>query len=590
MLTLSAHWTELEFWRWPIVGAYVGLVLLIGVYGLHRYFLVFTYRKYRDNLPRPQGRYEELPRVTVQLPTFNEGMVAERIIDATCCIEYPADRLQIQVVDDSTDESAQICEDRVKHWQAKGVDIEYIHRTDRTGYKAGALANAMKTATGEFIAIFDADFVPPVTFLKRTIHHFTNPKLGMVQTRWDHLNRNDSLLTQSQAIFLDGHFVIEHTARCRSGRWFNFSGTGGVWRAKAIEEAGGWSHDTLTEDMDLSYRAQLAGWDFLFLPKVTCPAELPPEMNAFKSQQHRWTKGSIQVAKKLLPRLLMSKAPRKIKTEAFFHLTSPLVYLYINIFVLLFYPAIALNLKGLGGESGSSAHPRPLPVPDVTGAAGNAVEGVAGAAAVVASEPTIHPPVTEVLPSVLAPENSMSATWLSILFGLSLFAMGAMSASVFYVTSQRILKRSIWMTMLQIPMLMAVGIGIALNNAIACLEAIFGHESEFVRTPKYNIVNKKPKHHAGEKKHKPAPKAKFASVIPIPSLKKWTVLIELAFGFYMLACTAFALQHGWRAAVCVPFLLIFATGYLYVGFSSAWIHIRTALEARRHRQAAAAIA
>lgn len=581
MLTLSAHWTELEFWRWPIVGAYVGLVLLIGVYGLHRYFLVFTYRKYRNNLPRPQGRFEELPRVTVQLPTYNEGMVAERIIDATCCIEYPADRLQIQVVDDSTDESAQICEDRVNYWRAKGVDIEYIHRTDRTGYKAGALQNGMKTATGEFIAIFDADFVPPVTFLKRTIHHFTNPKLGMVQTRWDHLNRDDSLLTQSQAIFLDGHFVIEHTARCRSGRWFNFSGTGGVWRVKSIEEAGGWSHDTLTEDMDLSYRAQLAGWDFLFLPKVTCPAELPPEMNAFKSQQHRWTKGSIQVAKKLLPRLLMSKAPRKIKTEAFFHLTSPLVYLYINIFVLLFYPAIALNLKGLGGTKANAAK-----TPDIQflGPVGEMAEMATGAVGEAASDPTIHPTVTDVLPNVIAPENSMSATWMSILFGLSLFAMGAMSASVFYVTSQRILKRSVWVTILQIPMLMAVGIGIALNNAIACLEAIFGHESEFVRTPKYNIVNKASKATPGQTKTPPAAKAKFASVIPIPSLKKWTVVIELAFGAYMLVCTWFALQHGWRAAVCVPFLLIFATGYLYVGFSSAWIHIRTALEARRSRQ------
>lgn len=584
LTTLAAHWTELEFWRTPIIVAYVALVLLIGVYGLHRYFLVFTYRKYRNNLPRPQGRFDDLPRVTVQLPTYNEGMVAERIIDAACCIEYPADKLQIQVVDDSTDESAQICAARVAYWKAKGVDIEYIHRTDRTGYKAGALHNGMKTATGEFIAIFDADFIPPVTFLKRTIHHFTNPKLGMVQTRWDHLNRNDSLLTQSQAIFLDGHFVIEHTARCRSGRWFNFSGTGGVWRAKAIDEAGGWSHDTLTEDMDLSYRAQLAGWDFLFLPKVTCPAELPPEINAFKSQQHRWTKGSIQVAKKLLPRLMLSKAPWKIKSEAFFHLTSPLVYLYINIFVLLFYPAIALNLKGLGAES-APAHPRPLPVHGVAGAAGNAVEGVAGAAAVVASEPTIHPQITEVLPSMIAPESSISATWLSIFFGLSLFAMGAMSASVFYVTSQRILKRSVWMTLLQIPMLMAVGIGIALNNAIACLEAIFGHESEFVRTPKYNIVNTQHKTTPGTKKTKPTPKAKFASVIPIPSLKKWTVLIELAFGIYMVVCTVFALQHGWRAAVCVPFLLIFATGYLYVGISSAWIHIRTALEGRRAMQA-----
>ncbi|MEM1355177.1 MAG: glycosyltransferase [Planctomycetota bacterium] len=558
---LAATWTELEFWRWPITVAYVLLVLLIGVYGLHRYFLVFHWRKHRREIPRPKRKFEKLPRVTVQLPLFNEGMVAERVIDATACIEYPEDRLQIQVLDDSTDGSEQVAEQRCAYWRAKGLDIEYTHRTDRTGFKAGALANGLKTATGEFVAIFDADFVPHTSFLKRTIHFFTDPKIGMVQTRWDHLNRDDSLLTRSQAIFLDGHFVIEHTARHRSGRWFNFSGTGGVWRTKAIQEAGGWSHDTLTEDMDLSYRAQLAGWNFLFLPKVTCPAELPPEMNAFKSQQHRWTKGSIQVAKKLLPRLLRSKAPRKIKTEAFFHLTSPLVYLYINLFVLLFYPAIALNLKGLGASADEAAA-KPLP-------------GTAGE--ILATKPMINPPPQDALPVQIVDASSTSATWLSVLFGLSLFAMGAMSASVFYMTSQRILKRGWWASLAQIPLLMSVGIGIALNNAIACVEALIGHQSDFVRTPKYNLVNKTPRN----QQEATAPKAKMMKVIPIPSLKKWTVVIELAFGLYMLQCTFFAVQHGWRAAVCIPFLLIFATGYLYVGISSAAVHIRTWMENRR---------
>lgn len=564
MSTIAAHWTELEFWRWPITGAYVFLVLLIGVYGLHRYFLVFHWRKHRREIPRPKRKFEQLPKVTVQLPLYNEGMVAERVIDAVACLEYPEDRLQIQVLDDSTDGSDQIASQRCVYWRARGINIEYIHRTDRSGYKAGALANGLKTATGEFVAIFDADFVPQSSWLKRTIHFFTDEKIGMVQTRWDHLNRDDSLLTKSQAIFLDGHFVIEHTARHRSGRWFNFSGTGGVWRLQAIEDAGGWSCDTLTEDMDLSYRSQLAGWNFLFLPKVTCPAELPPEMNAFKSQQHRWTKGTVQVGMKLLPRLLTSKAHRKIKTEAFFHLTSPLVYLYINLFVLLFYPAIALNLKGIAGDQAPPATPHHPLLPDEF-------------AELLATPPMINPPPQDALPVQLVDASSTSATWLSVLFGLSLFAMGAMSASVFYMSSQRILKRGWWASLIQIPVLMAVGIGIALNNAIAVVEALVGHKSEFVRTPKYNLVNKTPR----QAQVNAAPKARMLKVIPIPSLKKWTVVIELAFGLYMLQCAFFAVQHGWRAAVCVPFLLLFASGYLYVGFSSAAVHYRTWAEARK---------
>lgn len=295
-------------WRWPLTIAYLALLGMIALYGLHRYWLVYLYNRHRGHLPRPARRYELLPRVTVQLPMFNEGAVAERIIDAACQLEYPADRIQIQVVDDSTDGSAALVQRRVEHWANRGIDIQYLHRTDRTGYKAGALADATPYARGDLIAIFDADFVPPPGFLKRTVHYFTDPKIGMVQTRWAHLNRDSSLLTRGQAIFLDGHFVIEHTARNRSGVWMNFNGTAGIWRKQAILSAGGWEHDTLTEDVDLSYRAQLAGWHFVFLPRVTCPAELPPEINAFKSQQHRWTKGSIQTALKLLPRLIRSKA------------------------------------------------------------------------------------------------------------------------------------------------------------------------------------------------------------------------------------------------------------------------------------------
>lgn len=490
--------------RWPLTAAYLGLLVLIGTYGLHRYWLVYLFARHRREVPRPTHRFEQLPRVTVQLPVFNEGRVVERIIDAACAIDYPRDRLQIQVLDDSTDGSEKIAQRRVDHWQQLGVDIELRHRVDRTGYKAGALAEGMDSAKGEFIAIFDADFVPPANFLKRTVHHFTDAKLGMVQTRWSHLNRTESLLTRGQAIFLDGHFVIEHTARNRSGAWINFNGTAGLWRTAAIEEAGGWQHDTLTEDVDLSYRAQLAGWDFRFLPWVTCPAELPPEINAFKSQQHRWTKGSIQTAKKLLPRLLTADVPLKVKIEAFFHLTSPMVYLYITLFALLFYPAVWVNLQPI--EDGHFA---------------------------------------------------------GVFLGLSLFMVGTISATTFYIASQRAQKRSALMTLLQVPLLMSIGIGIALNNAIACIEALIGHETPFIRTPKYGdqpVADNKSS-------------ASALSIIPIPSLKIWITILEIAMGALLFACAYNSLQSR-NTAVSMPFLVLFATGYLYVGLTSLWIHLR----------------
>ncbi len=510
-------------WRIPLTVTYVILLLLIGVYGVHRYWLVFAYQRHRHTPPRPKAWFRSLPRVTVQLPMYNEGAVARRVIDAACRIDYPTELLQIQVVDDSTDGTEQISAARVAYWKAQGVNIELLHRTDRTGFKAGALAEALPHVTGEFIAIFDADFIPPVHFLKRTIHFFTDPGIGMVQTRWDHLNRNDSILTRSQAIFLDGHFVIEHTARNRSKRWFNFSGTGGVWRRQAIDDAGGWEHDTLTEDMDLSYRAQLAGWNFLHLPRITCPAELPPEMNAFKSQQHRWTKGQMQTAMKILPSVLRSSANWKIKLEALFHLTSPLVYLYINLFVLLFYPAIAANVKGSG-------------------------------------------------------------TVFSVLFGATMFGVGAMSAGFFYLTSQRLLGRGTWVTILQIPMLMSVGVGIALNNAVACAEALLGHKSDFVRTPKYNsqraTAATTPLLDSMPEEMEDASKNSFTRIIPIPSLKKWVVVLELAMGMYMVQCAFLAMQDPYTV-LSLPFLVLFAIGYLYVGLSSAWVHLRTWMEGRR---------
>jgi len=310
-----------------VVAAYGLVLLVLSVYGSHRYFMAYLYYRHKYNVPVPRSRWEALPRVTVQLPIFNEMYVVERLIAAVCELDYPRESLEVQVLDDSTDETTGIARRTVDSWKARGIDIHYIHRTNRQGFKAGALENGLKTATGEFVAVFDADFVPPRDFLRKTVNHFTDEGVGMVQVRWEHLNRGFSSLTEVQSILLDAHFVIEHTARNRSGRFFNFNGTAGIWRRTTIASAGGWQHDTLTEDLDLSYRAQMKGWKFVFLPEVVAPAEIPVEMSAFKSQQHRWAKGSIQTAMKLLPRILSSELPYAVKKEAFFHLTANVAYL-----------------------------------------------------------------------------------------------------------------------------------------------------------------------------------------------------------------------------------------------------------------------
>ncbi|MHC4473305.1 MAG: cellulose synthase family protein, partial [Planctomycetota bacterium] len=320
-----------------IIGAYFALLALFCLYGLHKYYLVFLFFRHRKKRPVAKRRFEEaeLPRVTIQLPFYNEMYVVDRLIDAVCRIRYPRDKLDIQVLDDSTDETREIARRKVEEKRAQGHDIVHLHRTDRVGFKAGALAAGMEVAKGEFLAIFDADFVPGEHFLERTIDHFTDPGVGMVQTRWDHLNRRFNFLTNIQSIYLDGHFIIESTSRCRSGRFVNFNGTAGIWRKDAILTAGGWQHDTLTEDLDLSYRSQLEGWRFVYLLEEGTPAEVPAEMNAFKSQQHRWAKGTIQTMRKLLPRIWKARLPLLTKVEATFHLTNNLAYLFMVLLLAL---------------------------------------------------------------------------------------------------------------------------------------------------------------------------------------------------------------------------------------------------------------
>jgi len=322
---------------WTI--CYLSVLVGLSAYGVHRYFIIYLFLKNRKRESVPAGRFEKLPVVTVQLPIFNEVYVVERLLRSVSKLDYPRDRLQIQVLDDSTDETREITADCAAELRKRGFDVELIHRADRTGFKAGALERGLATARGEFVCILDADFVPPPHLLRETVDFFTDPKVGMIQTRWGHLNRGYSLLTRVQAMFLDGHLVLEQTARSRSGRFFNFNGTAGLWRKSCIEEAGGWQHDTLTEDLDLSYRAQLAGWKFIFLPDVVTPAELPVDMNGFKSQQHRWTKGSIQTCKKLLPEIWRSKLPMPIKLEATGHLVSNFAYLLLACLVVLLHPS-----------------------------------------------------------------------------------------------------------------------------------------------------------------------------------------------------------------------------------------------------------
>src|SRR5262245_8105673 len=326
-----------------ILATYFFVLVILAVYGWHRYYLVYLYMKNKGRTPVPPEMREAWPAGSIQLPSSNEMYVAYRLMDSVCQIDYPRELLEIQVLDDSTDETCSVAEQAVRRNAARGVDIKYIHRTDRTGYKAGALDAALKVAKGEFVAIFDADFIPTADFLTRTVPFFVDPKVAMGQARWGHINQDYSLLTKIQSILLDGHFVLEHGGRNRAGLFFNFNGTAGIWRRTAITDAGGWQHDTLTEDLDLSYRAQLRGWNFSFLPVLIGPAEVLVEMISFKSQQHRWAKGSIQTCLKLLPRILRSNQPLHVKVEAFFHLTANFNYPLMCVLSVLMAPAMVIR-------------------------------------------------------------------------------------------------------------------------------------------------------------------------------------------------------------------------------------------------------
>jgi cellulose synthase/poly-beta-1,6-N-acetylglucosamine synthase-like glycosyltransferase len=407
------------------LASYFFVLIILAVYGWHRYYLVYLYVKHRNREPRPPRPLDRLPVVTIQLPLYNEMYVADRLIEAVCRLDYPRELLEVQVLDDSTDETRRIAELAVSRLAAQGIDIKYIHRTDRKGFKAGALEAGLNVARGEFIGIFDADFIPTPDFLTRLMPHFGDPGVGMVQARWGHINRDYSLLTKIQAILLDGHFVLEHGGRNRGGRFFNFNGTAGVWRRTAIDDAGGWQHDTLTEDLDLSYRAQLRGWRFVFVPDLIAPAEVPVEMNAFKSQQHRWAKGSVQTCIKLLPRILRSNLPLGVKAEAFFHLTANFNYPLMCVLSMLMFPSMVIRYN--------------------------------------------------------------MGWYEMLLIDVPLFFAATFSFCNFYVVCQREIHKD-WVARIKyVPFLMSVGIGLSINNTRAVFEAIFNKQTEFARTPKYRI-------------------------------------------------------------------------------------------------------
>ncbi len=305
--------------------AYASTLLVLAVYGAHRVGMLARFRWSREP-HRPETGTHELPVVTVQLPIYNEHTVAARLIRAALALDYPREKLEIQVLDDSNDETRELVDEEVARARARGHDITLVRRENRQGFKAGALDHGQRRAKGELFCIFDADFLPEPDFLQRMVPYFADARVGMVQARWGHVNREDSLLTRAESALLDGHFVIEHKVRHDTGVFFNFNGTAGIWRRSAIVDAGGWEHDTLTEDLDLSYRAQLKGWKFVYLPRVVAPAEVPPDIAAFKSQQHRWAKGSVQVFKKLGWRILVSDQPLRVKLEAFSHLTGNIGY------------------------------------------------------------------------------------------------------------------------------------------------------------------------------------------------------------------------------------------------------------------------
>ena len=410
-----------------VLVAYFISLLILFIFGCHGFVMLYYHRKYGKSNPVVRTEVNGDALVTIQLPLYNELYVVERLINSVCEIDYPKDKMEIQVLDDSTDETSKIVAEAVKKKKQLGFDIQHIRRGNREGFKAGALKEGLKIAKGEFIAIFDADFIPHKGFLKKTLSFFGD-NVGMVQTRWEHLNSDYSILTKAQALALDGHFVIEQSVRNKAGFFINFNGTGGVWRKSCIEDSGNWHADTLTEDLDLSYRAQLNGWKFVFLKDFTSPAELPSEMSALKSQQFRWTKGAIETAKKILPLVWKSNIPMRVKLQSTFHLTNNLVFPFILLAAILNVPLIFIKNSG--------------------------------------------------------PHEAYFAI-------MSLFVLAFISSFLFYLYSQKDIRADWRKKIVYFPLFMAGSMGFAVNNSRAVFEGLMNRKSEFIRTPKFKAEGNK---------------------------------------------------------------------------------------------------
>jgi len=482
-----------------ILVLYVVTLLILFTFGAHGFVMVYHYWKQRGSIAHfPASRPE--PPVTVQLPIYNELYVVNRLIDSVCGLDYPKEKLEIQVLDDSTDETVDVVRETVANYRAQGYDIHHIRRGSRQGFKAGALQYGLERARGEYVAIFDADFVPQSAFLRATLPFFENPKIGLVQTRWEHLNGEFSLLTRAQAIALDGHFVIEQEVRNKAGYFINFNGTGGIWRKSAIEDAGGWHSDTLTEDLDLSYRAQLKGWGFKYLVDFTSPAELPAEVTALKSQQFRWTKGAIETARKILPQVWKSNFPLRLKIHSTFHLTNNIVFPFILLAGILNVPLVYIKHKGLHDQYFQF---------------------------------------------------------------MSVFVLAFVGSFLLYLFSQRAVYGDWRRRILLFPLFMAGSMGFAVNNSRAVFQALFKRRSEFVRTPKYRIEQKKDSWMA---------KRKYTQ-----AKLDWVVVAELLLAVYCLFGVASSIYFLEIAAI--PFQLLYFLGFSFV----SWLSIKHALDARKAR-------
>jgi len=497
---------QLAWFDWAMLIPYFAILVVLSVYGLHRYEVIRTYFKHRKNtVTEPPVRFAKLPPVTIQLPLYNERYVTERLIEEVLKVEYPRELLQIQVLDDSTDDTHPFAEALVERYRTIGYPIEYHHRTNRHGYKAGALQEGLETATGELVAVFDADFCPPADFLLRTVHFFADPKVGVVQTRWSYLNRDYNFLTEVEAMLLDGHFILEHGARSCSGLFFNFNGTAGILRKKMIDDAGGWQHDTLTEDSDLSYRAQLKGWRFMYLPGLDCPSELPVEMHGFQVQQSRWAKGLTQVAKKLLPSILKADLPKRVKAEAIMHLTPNISYPLMIVLSMLMLPVMIVRFY--------------------------------------------------------------MGVWQMVFIDLPLIAASFWSISAFYVIAQRELYPKNWKrSVLLLPMLMAIGVGLTIINTRAVLEALFGVQTSFARTPKYAIGDRPMNLEAKKYKRRSG----------------WLPYAEILMGTYFLAMIVFAIETF--NYFSIPFLSLFVFGYYWAGFGTLYQEHQSHLQSLKQRK------